>query len=93
MLESELIRVKKELVELKDANNKTILADDVYQMKSFWNRNGSDMEEYIAKKIAECTKVVVKCTQDMSKCMRKLDHWITEVWKKEEERNTIGGID
>ena len=44
------------------------------------------MEEYIAKKIAECTKVVVECTQDMSKCMRKLDLRITEVWKKEETR-------
>ena len=83
-LESELVEVKKELVELKDENKKTIVADDAYQMKSFWNRNRSDMEEYIAKKIAECTKVVLECTQDMSKCMRKLDNRITEVWKKEE---------
>ena len=55
-------------------------------MKSFWDRNRNELEDYIAKKIADCTKVVKDCTQHFSKCMRKLDCQITEVWKKEEAR-------
>ena len=86
MLESELVELKKEFVELKAYNNKTILGYDAYQMKSFWDRNRKDMEDYIAKKIADCTKVVKDSTQHFSKCMRRLDHQITEVWKKEEAR-------
>ena len=85
-MERELVELKKEFVELKAYNNKTILEDDAYQMKSFWDRNRKDMEDYIAKKIADCTKVVKDSTQHFSKCMRKLDHQITEVWKKEEAR-------
>ena len=85
-LESELKEVEKELSEFKAYNNKTILAEDAYQMKSFWNRNRSELEDYISKKIAECTKVVRKCTKDMSTCMRKLDVRVTEVWEKEETR-------
>ena len=86
MMERELVELKKEFDELKAYNNKTILEDDAYQMKSFWDRNRNDLEDYIAKKITDCTKVVRDFTQHLGKCMRLLDHQITEVWKKEEAR-------
>ena len=85
-LESELVDLKKELVELKDENKKTILKDDAYQMRSFWNSNRQGLECFIAKRIAECNKVVLNCTRDFSSRMRTLEKQIIEVRKKEDAR-------
>ena len=83
---SELVEVKNELKELKDTNKTMVSADDAYQMKAFWNKNRRGMEEYIAKKIAACTKIVEDTKDDFTKRFRICDRKIAEVWKKEEAR-------
>ena len=85
-MERELVELKKEFGELKAYNNRTILEDDAYQMKEFWDRNRRGLEDYIAKRIAACKTCVLDCTRDFSGRIKKLEKQINVVWNKEEER-------